>query len=53
MTHEEEVCCSTKLQEDIKALKKENADLEKRLNKLKSYVHPRHHYLYFKEKKQE
>jgi len=35
------------LKEECNALKKENADLKKTLNNLKSYVHPRYHYLYF------
>ena len=35
------------LKEECNALKKENADLKKTLNNLKSYVHPRFHYLYF------
>ena len=35
----------------LKALKKDNAEMKGILNKLKSYVHPNHHYLYFKEKK--
>ena len=40
------------LKEECNALKKENADLKKTLNNLKSYVHPRFHYLYFKETKE-
>tara|TARA_B100000287_G_scaffold326546_1_gene310928 strand:- start:729 stop:911 length:183 start_codon:yes stop_codon:yes gene_type:complete len=37
------------LEEEIKSLKKENAEMKSTLNKLKTYVHPRYHYLYFKE----
>jgi hypothetical protein len=40
------------LKEAANALKKENTDLKQTLNKLKSYVHPRFHYLYFKETKE-
>ncbi len=40
------------LKEELKALKKENTELKQTLNKLKSYVHPRFHYLYFKETKE-
>jgi hypothetical protein len=39
------------IEDELKALKKENAEMKGILNKLKSYVHPNHHYLYFKEKK--
>lgn len=35
------------LKEAANALKKENTELKQTLNKLKSYVHPRFHYLYF------
>ena len=39
------------VEDELKALKKDNAEMKGILNKLKSYVHPNHHYLYFKEKK--
>ena len=39
------------IEDELKELKKENAEMKSTLNKLKSYVHPNHHYLYFKEKK--
>ena len=32
---------------ELKALKKENAEMKGTLNKLKAYVHPNYHYLYF------
>ncbi|SVC32298.1 uncharacterized protein METZ01_LOCUS285152, partial [marine metagenome] len=40
------------VEDELKALKKDNAEMKNILNKLKSYVHPNHHYLYFKEKKE-
>ena len=35
------------VEDELKALKKENAEMKGTLNKLKSYVHPNYHYLYF------
>ena len=36
------------VEDELKALKKENAEMKGTLNKLKAYVHPNYHYLYFK-----
>ena len=35
------------VEDELKALKKENAEMKGTLNKLKGYVHPNYHYLYF------